>query len=101
MRNLDIADTRAKLELYRAQGQLGGDAFQLVGQLEAGGADAIASLVQQKVAKIVAILVILSTAQPWNPALTNVCHHIRVECALWQKLKKFLQVTPSVDLSER
>ncbi len=43
MRNLDIADTRAKLELYRAQGQLGGDAFQLVGQLEAGGADAIAS----------------------------------------------------------
>jgi argininosuccinate synthase len=43
MRNLDIADTRAKLELYRAQGQLGGGEFQLVGQLEAGGAEAIAS----------------------------------------------------------
>ncbi len=43
MRNLDIADTRAKLELYRAQGQLGGGDFQLIGQLENGGADAIAS----------------------------------------------------------
>lgn len=43
MRNLDIADTRAKLELYRAQGQLGAGYFQLVGDLETGGAEAIAS----------------------------------------------------------
>ena len=43
MRNLDIADTRAKLELYRAQGQLGGGDFQLIGELDAGGAAAIAS----------------------------------------------------------
>ncbi len=43
MRNLDIADTRAKLELYRSQGQLGGGDFQLIGQLDAGGAAAIAS----------------------------------------------------------
>ncbi|MBC7462713.1 MAG: argininosuccinate synthase [Actinobacteria bacterium] len=43
MRNLDIADTRAKLELYRAQGQLGGGDFQLIGELDAGGALAIAA----------------------------------------------------------
>ncbi len=43
MRNLDIADTRAKLELYWEQGQLGGENFRLVGQLENGGADAIAA----------------------------------------------------------
>lgn len=43
MRNLDIADTRAKLELYLAQGQLGGGDFRLIGQLENGGAAAIAS----------------------------------------------------------
>lgn len=48
MRNLDIADTRAKLELYRAQGQLGEGYFQLVGQLETGGADAIASSSSKK-----------------------------------------------------
>ena len=41
MRNLDIADTRAKLELYSAMGQL--DAQQtLVGVLNAGGSEAIA-----------------------------------------------------------
>ena len=43
MRNLDIADTRAKLEMYSAQGQLGDGQFRLVGALEQGGADAIAS----------------------------------------------------------
>ncbi len=44
MRNLDIADTRAKLELYAAQGQLaGGHTEALIGTLEAGGADAIAA----------------------------------------------------------
>ena len=34
MRNLDIADTRAKLEMYRNQGQLGGGDFKLIQQLE-------------------------------------------------------------------
>jgi len=43
MRNLDIADTRAKLELYRAQGQLDSQQFGLVGNLEVGGADAISA----------------------------------------------------------
>jgi argininosuccinate synthase len=43
MRNLDIADSRAKLELYASQGQLGGHA-ELVGSLEPGGAAAIESV---------------------------------------------------------
>ena len=44
MRNLDIADSRAKLELYAAQGQLvGGHTAELVGELEPGGAAAIAA----------------------------------------------------------
>jgi argininosuccinate synthase len=34
MRNLDIADTREKLELYREQGQLGQGEFKLIGELE-------------------------------------------------------------------
>ena len=42
MRNLDIADTRAKLELYAAQGQLGGQ-FPLIGQLQSGGAQVISA----------------------------------------------------------
>ncbi len=42
MRNLDIADTRTKLELYAAQGRLTGQA-QLIGRLEPGGASAIAA----------------------------------------------------------
>jgi argininosuccinate synthase len=41
MRNLDIADTRAKLEIYRAQGQLSDSQFGLVGELQSGGAAAI------------------------------------------------------------
>jgi argininosuccinate synthase len=40
MRNLDIADSRQKLELYAAQGQLRGHA-ELVGSPEPGGARAI------------------------------------------------------------
>ena len=43
MRNLDIADTRAKLELYADQGQLRAGHVDLVGRLDAGGADAIAA----------------------------------------------------------
>ena len=43
MRNLDIADTRSKLELYAAQGQLLESQERLVGSLKAGGANAIAS----------------------------------------------------------
>ena len=43
MRNLDIADSRAKLELYAAQGQLGGHA-DLIGQLESGGSEEIAEI---------------------------------------------------------
>ncbi|MBK6886310.1 MAG: argininosuccinate synthase [Tetrasphaera sp.] len=43
MRNLDIADSRAKLELYAAQGQLGVGHVELVGQLEPGGAAEIAA----------------------------------------------------------
>jgi argininosuccinate synthase len=34
MRNLDIADTRSKLELYASQGQLGDGQFKLVNELE-------------------------------------------------------------------
>ena len=34
MRNLDIADTRSKLEIYRDQGQLGGGEFNLIKELE-------------------------------------------------------------------
>ncbi|GAA1894145.1 argininosuccinate synthase [Lapillicoccus jejuensis] len=44
MRNLDIADTRSKLELYAAQGQLtGGHTAELVGELQQGGAASIAA----------------------------------------------------------
>jgi argininosuccinate synthase len=42
MRNLDIADTRAKLESFAALGQLGAQA-DLVGELPAGGDVAIAA----------------------------------------------------------
>ncbi len=36
MRNLDIADTRAKLEMYRDQGQLGGGEFRLIREIGEG-----------------------------------------------------------------
>ena len=34
MRNLDISDTRSKLELYASQGQLGDGQFKLVSEIE-------------------------------------------------------------------
>jgi argininosuccinate synthase len=43
MRNLDIADTRAKLELYQAQGQIDSSTFGLVGDMESGQSNAITS----------------------------------------------------------
>ena len=43
MRNLDIADSRQKLELYAGQGQLTGQA-ELLGRLEPGGSDPIAAI---------------------------------------------------------
>jgi len=36
MRNLDIADTRSKLEMYRDQGQLGGGEFKLIREIGEG-----------------------------------------------------------------
>ncbi len=41
MRNLDIADSRARLEQYAAQGLIGGATGELVGRLEAGAAEQI------------------------------------------------------------
>jgi argininosuccinate synthase len=41
MRNLDIADSRARLEQYAAQGIISGETAALVGSLDAGGAAAI------------------------------------------------------------
>ena len=46
MRNLDIADTRSKLEMYASQGQLLDSHANLVGHLQPGGATTIASLPQ-------------------------------------------------------
>ncbi len=43
MRNLDIADTRSKLELYAGLGTLTAGAHELVGELPPGGAEAIAA----------------------------------------------------------
>jgi len=42
MRNLDIADSRSRLEQYAQLGIVGGATADLVGELSAGGADAIA-----------------------------------------------------------
>lgn len=39
MRNLDIADTRAKLEMYTKQGQLGSGEFRLVAEIESERGD--------------------------------------------------------------
>ncbi|MEL4358748.1 MULTISPECIES: argininosuccinate synthase [unclassified Luteococcus] len=44
MRNLDIADSREKLEIYAAQGVLGGASAELVGELQAGAGKSIPSL---------------------------------------------------------
>src|SRR5690606_30663035 len=43
MRNLDIADSRSRLEQYVAQGLVSGETAKLMGTLEAGGADEIAA----------------------------------------------------------
>ena len=44
MRNLDISDSRQKLELYAQQGTLLGNQTRLVGEIQAGGAEAITEL---------------------------------------------------------
>ena len=44
MRNLDIADSRQKLELYASHGLLGEGAPGLLGQLESGGSAPIAAI---------------------------------------------------------
>ncbi|GAA1371019.1 argininosuccinate synthase [Luteococcus sanguinis] len=44
MRNLDIADSREKLEIYASQGILGGASADLVGELKAGQAGSIPSI---------------------------------------------------------
>ncbi|WP_199711048.1 argininosuccinate synthase [Tessaracoccus antarcticus] len=44
MRNLDIADSRDKLELYAIQGTLTGKAAELIGELTPGGAHEIAEI---------------------------------------------------------
>lgn len=46
MRNLDIADTRTKLEMYAGQGQLLDGHINLMGTLTTGGAQAIAATPQ-------------------------------------------------------
>lgn len=45
MRNLDIADSRQRLEQYAQLGLVGGSTAELVGELEAGGAEEIAESV--------------------------------------------------------
>ena len=47
MRNLDIADTRTRLEMYAAQGQLAAGDIELVEHLQAGGAAEIAGHVAE------------------------------------------------------
>ncbi|QNO38697.1 argininosuccinate synthase [Protaetiibacter sp. SSC-01] len=46
MRNLDIADSRSRLEQYAAQGLIGGPTGELVGRLEQGSADEILGAVE-------------------------------------------------------
>jgi argininosuccinate synthase len=46
MRNLDIADTRAKLELYAEQGRLGSREFNLIAEIEGTGDGGAASTKQ-------------------------------------------------------
>jgi argininosuccinate synthase len=41
MRNLDIADSRARLEQYAAQGIIGGATAALVGRITAGESDEV------------------------------------------------------------
>jgi argininosuccinate synthase len=44
MRNLDIADSRSRLEQYAASGLIGGPTGELVGELEEGSARSILEL---------------------------------------------------------
>ncbi|HEU4807429.1 MAG TPA: argininosuccinate synthase, partial [Homoserinimonas sp.] len=46
MRNLDIADSRTRLEQYVRQGIVSGETAKLMGALEAGGADEIAEVIE-------------------------------------------------------
>ncbi|MGH3651709.1 argininosuccinate synthase [Glutamicibacter sp.] len=46
MRNLDIADSRGRLEQYATMGLVGGTTAELVGSLEAGGANDIVNATQ-------------------------------------------------------
>jgi argininosuccinate synthase len=46
MRNLDIADSRTRLEQYVSQGIITGETAKLMGTLEEGGADEIAELIE-------------------------------------------------------
>ena len=47
MRNLDIADSRARLEQYAAMGIVSGPTSELVGSLEAGGAEEMRSRLKE------------------------------------------------------
>src|SRR5690606_40008246 len=47
MRNLDIADSRMRLEQYVSQGIVTGETAKLMGDLERGGAEEIAGGVEQ------------------------------------------------------
>ena len=47
MRNLDIADSRSRLEQYAAQGLIGGATGELVGRLEEGAAERILGAVEE------------------------------------------------------
>ena len=49
MRNLDIADSRSKLEFYASKGQLGSET-DLVGELEHGGSDSIREIGEPRTA---------------------------------------------------
>ena len=49
MRNLDIADSRSKLEFYASRGQLGAESA-LVGELEHGGSDSIREIGEPRTA---------------------------------------------------
>ena len=50
MRNLDIADSRARLEQYAAAGLVGGATAELVGQLEPGESSEIFDAAEESVA---------------------------------------------------
>jgi len=47
MRNLDIADSRARLEQYAAAGLIGGPTGDLIGRLESGASDQILGSVDE------------------------------------------------------